>query len=111
MTISINPGDYQHRVTIEKSTATADSYGQENLAWVAHCTVWAKVKPLIGKEYFAARQTVTAATHKVTLLQYVSGISPADRIRFGERYFNIESIIDVDEMKMEMVLICRELGV
>lgn len=70
-------------------------------------TVWASVEPTRGREYQEAQRVRPELTYKVTT-RYHKGITPDMVIRFGERYFNIVSIINVRERNAMLEMICTE---
>ena len=67
-------------------------------------TVWASVEPTRGREYQEAQRIRPELTYKITT-RYHKGITPDMLIKFGERYFNIVSAINVRE-RNEMI--CTE---
>jgi SPP1 family predicted phage head-tail adaptor len=69
--------------------------------------VWAGIITTGGKEFYAA-QRLHAETTAVIKIRYRTGLLPTMRIKYGERYFDILSINDVDEDHREMLISCRE---
>lgn len=103
----MNIGRLRHRITIEQLTQTPDGAGGYTEAWTTFATVWSSVDPIGGKEYFAAKQVQSEATHKIRL-RYRVGITPDMRINFGGRLFGIESVINWEERNRELILMCSE---
>jgi SPP1 family predicted phage head-tail adaptor len=60
-------GRLDQRITIQTKSVTRASNGEEVVAWVALDTVWAEVKPLRAKEFFAAAQMQGSVDHQVRL--------------------------------------------
>jgi SPP1 family predicted phage head-tail adaptor len=89
----MNAGDLRHRITLQKQRTGQDNYGQplEN-EYDDFTTVWAAVNPILGKEYFAAETIQSDVTHRIRL-RYCKGITPDMRVKFGDRYFTIISLI------------------
>ena len=54
--MSLEAGRLDRRITIQVKTVTPDATGQRIESWSDLATVWAEVKPLGGREFFAARQ-------------------------------------------------------
>jgi len=100
-------GKLRHRVTIQEATESVDSYGQPTFAWADEATVWASIEPLRGQERLAQQQIESDVTHRVTL-RYLTNLTPAKRIKFGSRYLEIRSVMNVDEHDETMVLECHE---
>jgi SPP1 family predicted phage head-tail adaptor len=46
-------------------------------------------------------------SHRIRI-RYRSGVTPVCRILFKTRYFNIVSVINIDEKKEFLELICKE---
>ncbi len=70
-------------------------------------TVWASVEPTRGREYQEAQRVRPELTYKITT-RYHKGITPDLFIRFGERYFNIVSVINVRERNEMLEMVCVE---
>ncbi len=69
--------------------------------------VWASVEPTRGREYQEAQRIRPELTYKITT-RYHKGITPDMLIKFGERYFNIVSAINVRERNEMLEMICTE---
>lgn len=102
-------GRLRHRVTVQRATDSIDQYGDQTPTWTALGTVWASVEPLSGREYFAAAQMQSEINARVTL-RPISGvtITPKDRVKFGTRYFDVQSVINLEERGRELQLLCVE---
>ena len=70
-------------------------------------TVWASVEPTRGREYQEAQRIRPELTYKITT-RYHKGITPDMLIKFGERYFNIVSAINVRERNEMLEMICTK---
>ena len=69
--------------------------------------VWASVEPTRGRDYQEAQRIRPELTYKITT-RYHKGITPDMLIKFGERYFNIVSAINVRERNEMLEMICTE---
>ena len=100
-----------HGITIQKKVVSAarGRLGGEVEAWENHVTALAFVQPLKGREYFAAKQVQAETSHKVTMW-YQPGITSEMRVVFGVCILEIESVINVDERNIELVLMCVDRG-
>jgi SPP1 family predicted phage head-tail adaptor len=108
----INPGEYRHIITIQQKTGTQNDYGEEIIEdWVDVITTRAGIYPINGKEFFAAEKTNSEVTHKVNM-RYIPNkhITPDMRVKFGNRYFHIVSVINFQEKNVELQLLCKELN-
>jgi SPP1 family predicted phage head-tail adaptor len=107
--IAIKPGELRHRVVIQQKTVSKDAEGIALDSWSDVATVWAAVESLRGREYFSASAFTTEVTHRVRT-RYRPGITPAMRVLYGLRIFDIQEVIDVNESHAEIQLMCREFG-
>ena len=98
-----------HSIKIQKPTITKGTSGGQIKNWEDYVTRLAFVKPLQGREYFAAKQVQAETSHKVTMW-YQPGIASEMRVVFGTRVLEIESVINVDERNIELQLMCVDKG-
>lgn len=104
----INPGELRHRITIQKLNNSQNEYGEASELWEDILNVRAGIYPISGKEFFAAETVNSEITHKVKI-RYIEGIMPNMRIKFNNRIFSIESVINFQERNIELQLLCKEL--
>ena len=100
-------GKLRHKITIQEYTASRDSFGAEVEGWSDKASVFASVTPMSGKEYFASQQLNAEVTTKITI-RYLAGITPKMRVMFGNRIFEILSVLNFEERKIELNLMCKE---
>jgi len=98
----------RHMVAIQKYTAVCDSFGSEVESWSEVASVWASVETLKGREFFAMQKENAETTVRICI-RYRTGISPDMRIKFGDKIYEINAIIDLEERHTELQLMCREL--
>ena len=103
----MNAGQLRHRVTIQQLTRVEDEGGGYAEVWADVATVWAAIKPMRGNERYEAQQVQSTLTHKVTI-RYRAGIKPQMRLLYGNRVFNIEAVIDIEERHRWLELLCSE---
>lgn len=107
MISSMEIGNLRHRITLQKMQVTRDSFGAEVQEWVDTATLWAKLEPLSGKEFFAAQQIMAEVSLRITI-RYLKGVEPKQRLRFLDRHLEILSVVNPNEGKKELQLMCRE---
>lgn len=100
-------GDMRHRITFQKSEKTPDGYKGHTVKWQDVITVWASVEPLTGREYFYSHQIKAEVTHRVKT-RYREDITVKMRIKHRNRVLEIESIIDLQERREFLEILCRE---
>ena len=101
-------GQLRHRIDIQVALNSRDSYGASTQEWVTFLSgIRASVEPLSGKEFFAAQKVDTEITHSIKI-RYRTGIKPSMRVKYGARYFDIKSVINIKEECKDMHLMCVE---
>ena len=97
----------RHFVTIQEATETANSYGEIERTWATFKKRWANIRPLSGRERWAAQQVQANLSHEV-LIRYTKDVTPKMRISYNSRTFEIGTVINVDERGAWMRLLCTE---
>ncbi len=106
----VHLGALRHRLALEAERPAGDGGGGQGDPWadpVAVATVWGRVEPLRGGERLRALQLEERVTHRVTI-RHRPGVTPAMRVRFGARLFNIRAVINRDERDRFLELLCEE---
>lgn len=103
----MDPGKLKHRITLKQNNPTQDSEGVMIEAWVDLATIWAAVEPLQGRELLAAQAIAAEVTTRIRI-RYRQGITPAMRVLYRDRIFDIQVPIDPEEKHQELQLMCRE---
>ena len=104
----MNTGRLDQRVTIERIDLTqTDEIGQPIEAWFPVFACWASIEPMTGREYIAAMAAQAERTVRITI-RCQTGIVPAMRVRFMDRIFDIESVINPREGNRLLHLMCQE---
>jgi len=103
----MNIGDLRHRITIQQPVESSNTFGEVEKTWQDIATVWASIEPLRGREYFDSQQINAEVTTRIRI-RYRPGIKPKMRVVYGERIFDIQSVIDVEERHKEIHLMCKE---
>ena len=101
-------GKLNKRIELQSYTEAQDGYGEADKTWSTYYTTWAAIRPLTGREALIAQQ-VTAETTVEIRIRYKSSVTTGNRIKFGERYYDINSIVNPDERNREMILMCKEM--
>jgi SPP1 family predicted phage head-tail adaptor len=104
----INPGEFRHIITFQKKSGEQNDYGEVIDQWEDITTTRAAIYPISGKEFFAAEKINSEVTHKVNL-RFSPSITTDLRVKFGERFFRIESAINFQEKNSILQLLCKEL--
>ena len=100
-------GKLRHQISLLKPIIVKDALGQEVEKLEIQNTVWASIEPLSGKEYFSAKQVNSEVNAKVTI-RYIESLLPHWVVQFGQRIFNIQAIINLEERNKYLQLLCSE---
>lgn len=88
-------GDLKKVISIEQHSSTSDGMGGVTEAWTTFASsVWAAIWPVSAKERIQADQEQMTISHRIRI-RYRTGVTPAMRIKYGTKYFNITSVINV----------------
>ena len=107
----------RHRLTLQAETQVADGAGGYGKGWQNIADVWAEIIPITGvnakitsaagKEMLFAGQIQPEISHKI-LLRYRGDITPAMRLLFENRAFNIRHVANVEEKGETLELLVQE---
>lgn len=100
-------GPLRHRIVIQKPTRVKNAFDEWVDDWEDWATVWAAVEPLRGSRYFAAKQASSEVEGTVRM-RYRDGVEPTMRIKFGERYLKIISVVNPSERRRELEILYKE---
>ena len=104
----MNPGDLRQILIIQKKIPTRGASGEEVIIWSEVATVWGSAEPLRGQEYLEATRLQADLDIRFRI-RYRDGIKPSMRVTYNNRYFNIVSVIQVQEQRRDIQLMCKEL--
>jgi SPP1 family predicted phage head-tail adaptor len=103
-------GSLNNQVTLLKASSSRTPTGEFVQSHEVVSVVWASIQMLAAKYTEKPQQVVTEATHKVTI-RYMPGITTANLVKtLDARIWNIESVFDPDERRVELQLFCYERG-
>ena len=81
--------------------------GRNNLNWEVESKTWGMISNLNGRERFEMNQSQAELTHKI-VIRYREDIDRTNNIRYGNRVFEIDYIVDLEEAKRFLVLYVNE---
>jgi SPP1 family predicted phage head-tail adaptor len=101
-------GSLPHRVTHQRLTETADTFGEMIQTWGNLGTYWAGIRGLSAREAEIAGQLQTRATHTITMRDVRASITPKDRLTFEGRVFGVEHVQNIEEAGKELRIMVTE---
>lgn len=107
MTCVIKCGEFRHSIAIQAATEIAGPLGEPAQTWATAITVRGSIAPLRGSEKVQGDQVTAEATHMVKM-RYNSTVTPAHRLLFGSRIFDINHIANIDELNKLLEITCTE---
>lgn len=100
-------GKLNKRIKLQRPVADRDGVGGSVPRFTTYATVWAGIKPMTGKEAEQARQVVATVTHKITI-RFHPLVEASHRVEFKGRPFDINAVLNIDERKQQLQLLCTE---
>lgn len=106
-------GTLDKRITILKHAETTDTYGltKQVLVDAIGNRVWARIEPARGRTYYEQYKDKVEHIHKITI-RYRKGLNENMLVRYKEKVYTIQSIVDPYEQHVKLELMCnlRERG-
>lgn len=97
--------DLREKITLQSSSVTRAANGEEVVVWADVSTVWADVRQLGGKEFFAAAQTQDAADHRV-IIRKMSGVVRTMRVMWRGSPLDIVNVSETGDRREFLELMC-----
>lgn len=98
----------RHRITFLKPTGTRRNTMRENVPeYAEHRTVWAYIAPKTGREYEEAQKLRTETAYTI-LTRYFPDITSEMLIRYKDKEFRIEAVLNVDERNEQLQIVALE---
>jgi SPP1 family predicted phage head-tail adaptor len=104
----MRPGDLRQVITIQQQTVAQGPHGQPLNGWSTFLTARAAAVRTPGREVFASASRNDRVPTQFRM-RYRDGITPAMRVAWDGRIFNIISVTDPDGFKTELLLTTEEL--
>ena len=101
-------GKLRYVISIQTPVKSQDTHGQEvTTGWTNYATVRASHEPLVGREFFAAKQAQSEVTARFRC-RYLAGVTPEMRVVFSGRTFDIKSAVSPQGVNRELVIMAVE---
>lgn len=99
-------GLLRDRITIQVRSTTDNAAGEPALTWATFASgVHANVTDMSGREYIAG-QAITNAVTTTIVIRYREGVTAAMRVLSRGVTYNIEAVIEPENRRREMHLMC-----
>ena len=101
-------GDLNKRVTLQYKTRVPDGMGGFTEVWNSVTPdTWAAIWPTSARDLIQASSTAMVVSHRIRI-RYRRDVRGSYRVKFGNRYFAIVSIINPEEKNEWLDLMCKE---
>lgn len=101
-------GRLDKRASFVRKGTQQDSYGQPQQTTTPLFDRWAAIRPLAGREYFAAQSENSEITTEIRVRfdTQTRALTTADQVQHGGLTYDIESIINPNLENKELILMC-----
>lgn len=100
--------DLNKEINIQVKTKTSDSMGGFVESFSTLCTIWAAIWPVAASEQIINSGQTMTISHRIRI-RYMKVFDSNWRIKFGDRYFSIVSIINPNGNNEMLDLLCKEI--
>lgn len=100
-------GTLNKRVILQYATKVSDGMGGFTSSWVNAAIIWCAIWPTSARETIQSMKETMTISHRIRI-RYRSVLRPDWRVKFGNRFFNIVSIVNPSEKNELLDLMCRE---
>lgn len=97
----------RYPIWIQEKQTVPNGEGGFAESWIDKNQVWAAVDPIQARQVFQYRSIDVEATHLIRVDGYTE-ILEQNRIKFGDRFFEILTIENIQEADFEKVITCKE---
>lgn len=96
------------RIELQRFTTTTNDFGEEIKEWSTYAEAFAKVEPMVGREYLAASAEVGEVKLKVTI-RYRPDTTRLDRVIVRGDALEIVDAQNIRFQNRELLLYCRRI--
>ena len=100
-------GSLNKRITLQYATKVSDDMGGFTETWTDAATVWAAIWPISAREQVQSMKETMTISHRVRI-RYRSVLRPDWRVKFGNNFYNIVSIINPNMKNEYLDILCKE---
>lgn len=101
-------GKLKHRIELQSQPVEYDNLGRQVRGeWSTVAKLWAEVRGIGATEVERARQISAQATH-IVLIRFRAGVTSEQRILFRGQVLEIKGVLDDDNSRWQLTLVCGE---
>lgn len=100
-------GSLRHKITFQLNNEIKNEFNEITNVWADFTQVFAQIVPLRGDEKYQSQHLKTEVNHKIRV-RYQDNLTSKMKIIYGDREFNIDSIINHYEKNKELQIMATE---
>lgn len=100
----MNPARFRHRIEIQEFIEMVNENGYPVEGWTRKFQLWSDIKTVKGSEVIKAAAEVNTETYRF-IVRYVEGLNAKQRILFKGRIYDIQSVLNDDELHNTLTII------
>jgi SPP1 family predicted phage head-tail adaptor len=103
-------GRLRHRIQLQRQAEGGDNLGRQKRGdehWTTYNSRFAEIRELSGREVEIAHKIHAQASHLVAI-RHLPDLTEKDRVLFRGRVLEIKAILDDDNTRRELTLLCGE---
>lgn len=105
----VRAGKFDKVITIQKAVVGSNNFGSVKREWQDVKTIRASIEPLQGREYFSGPFQLGENITRIRIrYQPDLQIDRKMRIKYGNKLFDVYSVIDGKERHEEIQIMCKE---
>ncbi len=103
---------HNRKIAIQSPTRANNSYGEPIETWAAYATEWAEIKAVKGAETYNGYQEQNTYPVKFTVRynNATKAINETMRILYDSNYYDIEAVVNYNEMNKEIQIYGKRRG-
>lgn len=100
-------GDLNRRLELQSPVDVSDSMGGVTRTWNKEAIVWGAIWPTSVTERIQANAPTMVISHRIRI-RYRDELGADWRLKYGNRYLSVVSIVNMNEEDRQLDLLCRE---
>lgn len=100
-------GSFRNKITIFRELPRENENGFPIETREEICRVWTAIKTVRGTEYVEAAAVQSENTYRF-IIHYREGIDPRMKIDYKGRIFDIESVLNDNELRKTLTIVAKE---
>lgn len=97
----------KHKITFQSQSDTKNDFGEQEKNYIDVLTTWCSIQTITGREQFLSSQEYSTLSHKLRC-RYSDKINTKQKIKFGDRIFNILAVLNIFEANRELEILVEE---